>query len=209
MEVAIAAGGVAPKKEAETVSAPEAPPRGERRMELSRVRRTTAKRMSESKREVPHFYASSDIRMDEAVRLKATLADLGGEFEGITFTHLVLKAVGIALEIGKTVIELLIFERERIGDIQRTHFAGGNVVLIGNHAHAGRDVRGPLIARDVRDLKERMESHGQRHALRRHAQGVGVLLLAGLRGVEAVAVDYDDAAWAVARFGDALLEALA
>src|SRR5204862_426978 len=82
---------------AETVSASEAPPRGERRMELSRVRRTTAKRMSESKREVPHFYASSDIRMDEAVRLKATLADLGGEFEGITFTHLVLKAVGIAL----------------------------------------------------------------------------------------------------------------
>ena len=97
VEGAIAAGGAAPKKEAETVSAPEAPPRGERRMELSRVRRTTAKRMSESKREIPHFYASSDIRMDEAVRLKATLADLGGGFEGITFTHLVLKAVGIAL----------------------------------------------------------------------------------------------------------------
>ena len=97
VEGAIAAGGAAPKKEAETVPAPEAPPRGERRVELSRVRRTTARRMGESKREVPHFYASSDIRMDEAVRLKATLADLGGDFEGITFTHLVLKAVGIAL----------------------------------------------------------------------------------------------------------------
>src|SRR2546427_10227503 len=91
------AGGAAPKKEAETVPAPEAPPRGERRVELSRVRRTTAKRMGESKREVPHFYASSDIRMDEGVRLKEALADLGGDFEGITFTHLVLKAVGIAL----------------------------------------------------------------------------------------------------------------
>src|SRR3989475_7967828 len=95
VEGAIAAGGAAPKKEAETVPAPEAPPRGERRVELSRVRRTTAKRMGESKREVPHFYVSSDIRMDEAVRLKEALASLGGEFEGITFTHLVLKAAGV------------------------------------------------------------------------------------------------------------------
>src|SRR5207253_736654 len=47
--------------------------------------------------EVPHFYASADIRMEEAVRLKEGLAGLGGEFEGITFTHLVLKAVGVAL----------------------------------------------------------------------------------------------------------------
>src|SRR2546428_1094937 len=95
IEAAIAARGAAPKKE--PAPAPEASRRGERRMELSRVRRTTAKRMGESKREVPHFYASADIRMDEAVRLKEALAGLGGEFEGITFTHLVLKAVGIAL----------------------------------------------------------------------------------------------------------------
>src|SRR2546428_6969444 len=95
IEVAIAARGTAPMKEAEP--APEAPRRGERRVELSRLRRTTAKRMGESKREVPHFYVSADARMDEAVRLKEALAGLGGEFEGITFTHLVLKAVGVAL----------------------------------------------------------------------------------------------------------------
>jgi len=97
IESAIAARGTAPKKEKEPASAPEAPRRGERRMELSRLRRTTAKRMGESKREVPHFYVSADIRMDDAVRLKEALAGLGGEFEGITFTHLVLKAVGVAL----------------------------------------------------------------------------------------------------------------
>src|SRR5205809_1897214 len=95
IEAAIAARGAAPKKE--PAPAPEASRRGDRRLELSRVRRTTAKRMGESKREVPHFYASADIRMDEAVRLKEALAGLGGEFEGITFTHLVLKAVGVAL----------------------------------------------------------------------------------------------------------------
>jgi pyruvate dehydrogenase E2 component (dihydrolipoamide acetyltransferase) len=53
--------------------------------------------MTESSRDVPHFYASAELRMDEAVRLKAELAALGGEFEGITYTHLLLRAVGIAL----------------------------------------------------------------------------------------------------------------
>jgi pyruvate dehydrogenase E2 component (dihydrolipoamide acetyltransferase) len=68
-----------------------------KRVELSRIRRTTAKRMGESKREVPHFYAASEMRMDEAVRLKDQLAALGGDFDGITFTHVLLKAVGLAL----------------------------------------------------------------------------------------------------------------
>ncbi len=67
------------------------------RVELSKMRRTTARRMAEAKRDVPHFYASSDIAMDECVRLKAGLAALEGEWAGITYTHLVLKAVGLAL----------------------------------------------------------------------------------------------------------------
>jgi pyruvate dehydrogenase E2 component (dihydrolipoamide acetyltransferase) len=66
-------------------------------VELSKIRRTTAKRMAEAKRDIPHFYASADVTMDEAVRLKAQLAALGGDFAGITYTHLVVKAVGIAL----------------------------------------------------------------------------------------------------------------
>ena len=67
------------------------------RVELGKIRRTTARRMAEAKRDVPHFYASSDIPMDECVRLKEGLAALEGEYTGITYTHLVLKAVGIAL----------------------------------------------------------------------------------------------------------------
>jgi pyruvate dehydrogenase E2 component (dihydrolipoamide acetyltransferase) len=35
--------------------------------------------------------------MDEAARAKDALARLGGDFEGLTYTHLVLKAVGLAL----------------------------------------------------------------------------------------------------------------
>src|SRR5207248_1774205 len=47
--------------------------------------------------EVPHFYASTEIAMDEAARLKEALAALEGEYEGLTYTHVVLKAVGLAL----------------------------------------------------------------------------------------------------------------
>src|SRR5439155_1040204 len=67
------------------------------RVELSRIRRATAKRMGEAKREVPHFYASTEIAMDEAARLKEALAALEDEYEGLTYTHVVLKAVGLAL----------------------------------------------------------------------------------------------------------------
>jgi pyruvate dehydrogenase E2 component (dihydrolipoyllysine-residue acetyltransferase) len=67
------------------------------RVELGKIRRATAKRMAEAKRDIPHFYASSDLAMDECVRLKDGLAALEGEYTGITYTHLVLKAVGVAL----------------------------------------------------------------------------------------------------------------
>ncbi len=82
--------------------APRVPPTaatsaGDQRIELSRIRRTTAKRMTEAKRDVPHFYASADIAMDESVRLKEGLTALGGDWAGLTYTPLVLKAVGLAL----------------------------------------------------------------------------------------------------------------
>ena len=95
---ALADPGAGPRP-AEKPSAPSAPApeRGGRRVELSRVRRTTARRMAEAKRDVPHFYASADISMDEAVRLKEGLAALAGDYADITYTHLVLKAVGVAL----------------------------------------------------------------------------------------------------------------
>jgi pyruvate dehydrogenase E2 component (dihydrolipoamide acetyltransferase) len=67
------------------------------RREFSRMRKTTAKRMADAKRDIPHFYVSGDLAMDEAVRLREGLAALGGDFEGITLTHLVVKACGVAL----------------------------------------------------------------------------------------------------------------
>jgi pyruvate dehydrogenase E2 component (dihydrolipoamide acetyltransferase) len=68
-----------------------------RRIEPGKMRQTIARRMAEAKRDIPHFYASSDVPMDECAHLKEGLAELGGEYDGITYTHLVLKAVGLAL----------------------------------------------------------------------------------------------------------------
>jgi pyruvate dehydrogenase E2 component (dihydrolipoamide acetyltransferase) len=67
------------------------------RRELSRTRKTTAKRMADAKRDIPHFYASADLAMDEAMRVREGLVALGGAFEGITVTHLLIKACGLAL----------------------------------------------------------------------------------------------------------------
>jgi len=97
VEQAIQGGGEAPAGERAKPAAPAAPDPKAGRVELSRIRRTTAKRMGEAKREIPHFYASAEIAMDEAVRLKEALAALGGEYGALTYTHVLVKAVGLAL----------------------------------------------------------------------------------------------------------------
>ena len=53
-----------------------------RRVELGEDAATTARRMAEAKRDIPHFYASSDVAMDECARLKEGLAELEGEYDG-------------------------------------------------------------------------------------------------------------------------------
>jgi len=53
--------------------------------------------MADAKRDIPHFYASADLDMEEAVRVREQLVKLGGAFEGVTVTHLLVKACGMAL----------------------------------------------------------------------------------------------------------------
>src|SRR2546422_203936 len=98
-------------------------------------RRPTAKRMGEAKREVPHFYASTEIAMDEAARLKEALAALEGEYEGLTYTHVVLKAVGLALT---RVPEL---NASYLGDAMALHEA----VNVGVATAGGGGPRGPGV----------------------------------------------------------------
>ncbi len=90
------ASAPAPAASAARAPAPSPSPGG-RRVELSKMRRTTARRMAEAKRDVPHFYVSAEIAMDEAERMRGELRGQGGEWDGVTVTHLLLKAVGLAL----------------------------------------------------------------------------------------------------------------
>jgi pyruvate dehydrogenase E2 component (dihydrolipoamide acetyltransferase) len=80
-------GGPRPAREA---------PIDERR-ELSRMRQSIARRMTESFRDVPHFYVTTEIDMAEATRLKDALHASGLCATPVTYTHMILKATALAL----------------------------------------------------------------------------------------------------------------
>jgi len=52
--------------------------------------------MAESKREVPHFYMTAEIEMSQCASLKTQLAAARSEV-GVSYTHLLLRAVALAL----------------------------------------------------------------------------------------------------------------
>jgi pyruvate dehydrogenase E2 component (dihydrolipoamide acetyltransferase) len=72
------------------------PPAAGAREELSRIRRTVARRMAEAKRDVPHFYMTVEIDMAECVKLKTSLGTARPD-AGVSYTHLLLRAVALAL----------------------------------------------------------------------------------------------------------------
>ena len=65
--------------------------------DLSRMRKTIANRMAASKREIPHFYVTMEIDMEEAVRLKTSLAQAELIEEDITYNDIIVKALALAL----------------------------------------------------------------------------------------------------------------
>ena len=65
--------------------------------ELSKMRKTIAQRMAASKREIPHFYVTMEIDMEEAVRLKKSLEVTELFDEAVTFNDIVIKACALAL----------------------------------------------------------------------------------------------------------------
>ncbi len=66
---------------------------------LSMMQQTVARRLTESKQTVPHFYVSTEVDMTEAVKLREQLNSKLKEGQvKISFNDLVVKACGIALE---------------------------------------------------------------------------------------------------------------
>jgi len=56
----------------------------------SRMREAIAAAMSKSKKEIPHFYLTSEVQMKEVARKRENL-------EGVSYTHVIIKAVADAL----------------------------------------------------------------------------------------------------------------
>ncbi len=69
-----------------------------RREELSRMRLAIARRMAQSKREIPHFYLAVQVDMTGALRMRQELNDAAQEgYPKVTVNDLILKAVAKAL----------------------------------------------------------------------------------------------------------------
>jgi pyruvate dehydrogenase E2 component (dihydrolipoyllysine-residue acetyltransferase) len=66
-------------------------------VELSRMQATVAVRLAQSKFSAPHFYVTSEIAMDEAVRFRQEFNQAVGAEESISFNDLIVKAVATAL----------------------------------------------------------------------------------------------------------------
>ena len=64
---------------------------------MSRMRQTIARRMSQSKREAPHYYVTIDIDMTEVQRLRSELKKAGDDYAHISVNDFIVKASALAL----------------------------------------------------------------------------------------------------------------
>jgi pyruvate dehydrogenase E2 component (dihydrolipoamide acetyltransferase) len=65
---------------------------------LSNVRKTIARRLTESKQTVPHIYLTVDIKLDKLLKLRADLnASLGGRGVKLSVNDLIIKALAVSL----------------------------------------------------------------------------------------------------------------
>lgn len=106
VEAAIAGGTSAPAAAAPAPSAATAAPTTAEKLPfepefeleaLSTMRKTIARRLTESKQQVPHFYLSVDCEIDELLALRKTLNDKGDGAYKLSVNDLVIKAAAIAL----------------------------------------------------------------------------------------------------------------
>jgi pyruvate dehydrogenase E2 component (dihydrolipoamide acetyltransferase) len=86
-------------QQAPTPAAPEKLPPDTEAVPLSRVQALIARRLTESKQTIPHFYVSTEIDMTDALAMRQTFnASAGEEGVKVTVNDLIVKASALALE---------------------------------------------------------------------------------------------------------------
>ena len=81
-------------------AASEAPPpvgAGDEIVPHTNMRKTIARRLSESKRTVPHFYLTVDCKIDRLLATRRKFAERGGAGRGISVNDFVIRAAALAL----------------------------------------------------------------------------------------------------------------
>ena len=68
------------------------------RVDLSRMRQTIARVTSDSKREAPHFYITSELDMTKAMELRRDINDTVSAEQRVSVNDLIIKASAVAIE---------------------------------------------------------------------------------------------------------------
>jgi pyruvate dehydrogenase E2 component (dihydrolipoamide acetyltransferase) len=99
VEAALASGAATPAAVARSIPAvaAAAPEGGHTDIPHSSMRRTIARRLSESKRTIPHWYVTADCQIDELLRVRAKLNKRLGDKGKISVNDFIVRAVAQAL----------------------------------------------------------------------------------------------------------------
>ncbi len=119
----------------QAVPAPVVPPPEAEVVKLSRVQMLIARRLTESKQTIPHFYVSSEVDMTDALAMRQTFnASAGEDGVKVTVNDLIVKACALALEkfpeVNSTLKEDQLIEYKRINVGFAVDVPGGLVVPV-------------------------------------------------------------------------------
>ena len=96
IEAAVAAGGTAPAAGAAPAAPAPAREGDFQDVPISQMRRTIARRLSESIGPIPTFYLTAEFDLERAAEMRSAMVELGDEFK-VSFNDIILKAVATAL----------------------------------------------------------------------------------------------------------------
>lgn len=142
--------------------APTAPARPEAEYEdlpLTRMRQTIGRRMTESRQQIPHFYVTVDVLMDDALRLRSQQNAALGDRGKVSVNDFVLKAAALALRrypnLNSTLLEGRIRRYRRVNIAIALALPEG---LIAPVIHDCDQLAIPEISARAKDLGERARS---------------------------------------------------
>lgn len=151
----------------------------------SKMRQAIARRMSQSKREAPHYYLLTDVDMTDAIELRRQLNDTLPEGAHVSINDLIVRASAIALQRYPEFNATLVADQITQHDAQHVCIAIAmeDGLIAPAILDAGTKTL-PQIAADARDLAQRAKTGALRP--REITDGTFTVTNLGAYGVEAL-----------------------